>query len=113
MAGPLVILTYLFYLLCKPMDWFLYDNGLRNERVHRLNGFSVTIPCYKDAYVNNLFLRTARFWHSLPAEYFPLTYDLNGCKSKVNRHLNFGFFLNSFPIYAFHLSFLFLVTLTL
>ena len=33
------------------------------------------------------FSRTPRFWYSLHAECFPLTYDLNSFKSRVNRHL--------------------------
>ena len=32
--------------------------------------------------------RTARFWNSLPIEWFPLTYDLNGFKFRINRHLS-------------------------
>ena len=54
----------------------------------RLHDFSVTIPrCYKDVYVNSFFPRTARLWNSLPIECFPLTYNLNGFKSRINRHL--------------------------
>ena len=54
----------------------------------RLHDFSVNIPrCYKDVYVNSFFPRTARLWNSLPIECFPLTYDLNGFKSRINRHL--------------------------
>ena len=54
----------------------------------RLHDFSITIPrCYKDVYVNSLFPRTARLWNSLPIECFPLTYNLNGFKSRINRHL--------------------------
>ena len=54
----------------------------------RLHNFSVTIPkCYKDVYVNSFFPRTARLWNSLPIEYFPLTYDLSGFNSRINRHL--------------------------
>ena len=54
----------------------------------RLHDFSVTIlRCYKDVYVNSFFPRTARLWNSLPIECFPLTYDLNGFKSRINRHL--------------------------
>ena len=35
----------------------------------RLHDFSVTIPrCYKDAYVNSFFPRTARLWNSVPIE---------------------------------------------
>ena len=30
---------------------------------------------------------TARLWNSLPIECFPLAYDLNGCKSRINRHI--------------------------
>ena len=50
--------------------------------------FSVTIPrCYKDFYVSSFFPCTARLWNSLPIECFPLTYDLNGFKSRINRDL--------------------------
>ena len=54
----------------------------------RLHDFSVTIPrCYKNVYVNSFFPRAAKLWNSLPIECFPLTYDLNGFKSRINRHL--------------------------
>ena len=54
----------------------------------RLHDFSVTISrCYKDVYVSSFFSRTARPWNSLPTEWFPLTYDLKGFKSRINRHL--------------------------
>ena len=54
----------------------------------RLHGFSVTIPiCYKDVYVNSFLPCTARLWNSLPMESFPLSYNLNGFKSRINRHL--------------------------
>ena len=60
----------------------------------RLHDFSVTIPrCYKDIYVNSFFPRTVRLWNSLPIECFPLTYNLNGFKSRIDRHLlTVGFF---------------------
>ena len=54
----------------------------------RLHDFSVTIPrCYKDVYINSLFPLTAKLWNSLPIESFPLTYDLSGFKSRINRNL--------------------------
>ena len=54
----------------------------------RLHGFSVTIArYYSDIYVNSFIPRTARLWNSLPIECCPLTYDLNGFKSRINRHL--------------------------
>ena len=53
----------------------------------RLHDFSVTIPrCYKDVYVNSCFPCADRFWNFLPVECFPLTYNLSGIKSRINRH---------------------------
>ena len=53
-----------------------------------LHNFSVTIPrCYIDVYVNSFFPWTAKLWNSLLIECFPLTYDLSGFKSRINRHL--------------------------
>ena len=50
--------------------------------------FSVTIPrCYKDVYVNSFFPCKARLWNSLRIECFSLTYNLNGLRSKISRHL--------------------------
>ena len=67
---------------------FLYSHGRFTRYCDRLHNFSVTIPrCYKDVYVNSFFLHTARFWNSPPIECFPLTYDVNGFKSLINRHL--------------------------
>ena len=52
-----------------------------------LHNFSVTIPtCYKDVYVNSFFPHKTRLWNSLPVEWFPLTYDLHGFKSRISRH---------------------------
>ena len=68
---------------------------------------------YREVYVNSFFPCTARLWNSLPAEYFPLTYDLNDFKSKVNRHLlSLGSFSATF-FYDFHIFLLFLVTASL
>ena len=44
-------------------------------------------PWIKDGYVSSFFPRTARLWNSLSIECFPLTYDLSGFKSGINRHL--------------------------
>ena len=65
-----------------------YSRGSSTRYSDRLYDFSVTIPrCYKDVYVKSFFPRTARLWNSLPIECFPLTYDLSGFKSGINRHL--------------------------
>ena len=63
-----------------------YSRGRSTRYSDRLHNISVTIPrCYKDVYVNSFFPRTARRWNTLPVECFPLTYDLNGFKSRINR----------------------------
>ena len=65
-----------------------YSRGRSARYCVRLHDFSVNIArCYKDVYVNSFFPRTARPWNSLPIECFPLTYDLSGFKSRINRHL--------------------------
>ena len=68
-----------------PLPFF---RGMSTCYSDRLHDFSVTIPrCYKDVHVNSFFPRTARLWKSLPIECFPLTYDLSGFKSRINRYL--------------------------
>ena len=55
---------------------------------NRLPDFSVTIPtCHKDVYRNSFFNWTTRPKNSLPIECSPLTYDLNGFKSRIYRQL--------------------------
>ena len=65
-----------------------YSRGRSTRYSNRLHNFSVAMSgCYKDVYVNSFFPRTARLWNSLPVECFPLTYDLNDFKSRINRNL--------------------------
>ena len=65
-----------------------FSRGRSTRYSERLYDFSVTIPrCYKDAYVNNFFPRTAKLWNSQPIECFPLIYDLSCFKSRIDRHL--------------------------
>ena len=65
-----------------------FSCGRSTRYSDKLHDFSVTIHrCYKDVYINSFFPQTTRLLNSLPIEYFPLTYDLSGFKSKINRHL--------------------------
>ena len=65
-----------------------YSQGRSTCYSDRLHDFSITIPrFYKDGYVKSFFLCMAGLWNSLPIECFPLTYNLNGFKSRINRHL--------------------------
>ena len=66
--------------------------------------------CYKDDYVNSFFPCIARPWNSLPAECFPLIYDLSGFKSRVNRHIFTMGFSSTVFLYDFHLFLHFLVS---
>ena len=76
----------------------------------KFHNFTVTIPrCYKDAYVNSFFSRTARLWNSQPIACFPLTYNLNEFKAKINRHLlSVGSFQKDFMDALIFLYFFFL-----
>ena len=60
---------------------FPYSRGRCTRYSVRLHDF------YKDVYVNSFFPCAARLWNSLPIEWFPLTYDLSGFESRINRHL--------------------------
>ena len=65
-----------------------YSRGRSTRYSDRWHDFSVTIPrCYKDVYVNSFSPRTARLWNLLPIECFPLTCDLSGFRSRINRYL--------------------------
>ena len=64
----------------------------------------------KDVNVNSFFPRTGRIWNSAPLEWFPLTYDLSGFQSRINRHFNCRFFLNRFLVCCNIFVLLFLVT---
>ena len=61
---------------------------MESPHSNRLDDFPVIIPRRSmDVYVNRFFPPIARLRNSLPAECFPLMYDLNGCMCSVNRHL--------------------------
>ena len=87
-----------------------YSRGRSTRYSDRLHDFSVNIPrCYKDVYVNSFFPGTARLWNFLPTKCFPLTYDLSGFKSRINRHLlTVGSFLLDFLYSLTFLCFFFL-----
>ena len=79
--------------------------------LHTHSLFSVTIlRCHKDVYFNSFFPLFARFWNSLLAECFPLTYDLHCFKSKANRNLLSLRFCSVLFLNTFHRFLLFLVT---
>ena len=60
----------------------------RGRSTRYLHDFSVIIRrCCKDVCVNSSFPRTARLRNSVPIGCFPLTRDLNGFESRINRHL--------------------------
>ena len=74
------------------LNWLSWFHFLIREETtrysDRLYDFSVSIPRrYKDVYGNSFFARTGGLWKSLPIKCFCLTYDLNGFKSSINRHL--------------------------
>ena len=65
---------------------FLFSRGRSTHYSDRLHDFSVTISkSYKDVYAKSFFPRLAGFWNDLPIECYPLTYNLIGFKSRINR----------------------------
>ena len=65
-----------------------FSRGRSTRYSDRLHDFSVTIPrCYKNVYISSFFPHTGKLWNSLPIKCFPLTYDLSGFQSKINRHI--------------------------
>ena len=66
----------------------LFSPGRSTRYFDSLHDFSVTVPrCSKDVYVNSFFPSTAKARNSLFIECFPLTHDLSGFKSIINRYL--------------------------
>ena len=64
-----------------------YSGGRSTRYSNRLHDFSVIIPrYYKDVYVISFFPHTTRLSNFLSVECFPLTFDLNGFKFRINRH---------------------------
>ena len=75
----------LFFWYYFPLPFY---RGRSTRYSDRLHDFTFTIPkCYKDVYINSFYPCAARLWNSLPIECFPLTYNLNGFKSRINGHL--------------------------
>ena len=60
---------------------------LYKSTIHLCMEYCCHIWAGADVYVNSFFPHTARLWISLPIECFPLTYKLNGFKSRIKRHL--------------------------
>ena len=61
-----------------------FFRGRGTRYFDRLDDFSATIPRCCNI-VNSFFPRLAILWNSVPIKCFPLTYDLNGFKSRINR----------------------------
>ena len=89
-----------------------FSRGRSTRYSERLHDFSVTISrCYKDVYVNSFPPCTARLSNSVPIECFPLTYNVNGFKSRINRYLLICMcLLERFPVCFYLFVLLFLVT---
>ena len=98
------------------IDVYLWNRSwlliLGTRHFDTLHVFSATFPrCFKYVYLNSFFPRTARLGNSFPAKWFPLTYNLSGFKSRVNRQiLSPGSLYIAFLFAFILLLFLFLVT---
>ena len=63
-------------LVSKTFCIFFLLSGFKFSQAYQVTGLSC----------QQFFPRTARFWNSLLAHYFPLTYNLNCHKSRIIRH---------------------------
>ena len=81
---------------CKPDNFELHNSlklsftniqGLCSNYVNCESFLESNSPDMLQGCICQHFPRLARLWNSLPIEGFPLTYDLNGFKSRINRHL--------------------------
>ena len=72
-------------VLLVPLPYSGERSSRYSDRLHDF--FATILRCYKDVDVSSFFPCTARLWNSLPIECFPLTYDLNGFKSRISRNL--------------------------
>ena len=74
----------------KWLNWFhllILKGDLLVILIDSMIFFIAIRRCYNDVYASTLFPRTARFWNCVPVEWFPLSYELNGFNSMINRHL--------------------------
>ena len=66
----------------------LYSRGRSIRYSDRLHDFFLSpFLDFTRMSVNSFFSRIFRLRNSLPIKCFPLTYDLSGFKSRINRHL--------------------------
>ena len=67
-------------------DNFKPHNSLKLSFMN-IQGLRSNFVEYESFLESSFFTCTARLWNSVPIECFPLTYDLNVFKSRINRHL--------------------------
>ena len=94
----LIVKTYPAYVFCigitlvdvylNWINWFLFlilEGGLLVILIDCILFLSAFLDVAR-IFVNSFFPCAARLWNSMPIECFPLTYDLNGFMSRINRH---------------------------
>ena len=69
------------------LNWFHFLIFKGGQLVFLIDCMIFLSPFLDVIYVNSLFPHTATLWNSLPIECFPLTCDLIGYKSRINRQL--------------------------
>ena len=106
------LLFNIFYCFCMFVNKYQIENAIKMYNfLHVIFYVKTKISVDFHVYVNSFFPGTARLWNYLPTECFPLTYNLNDLKSRIDRHLLAArSFLIRFPVCLNLFSFLFLVT---
>ena len=82
-----ILISLLLYLsLCSNLSQFYFFRGGFNYWIVLLYAIMLLLSSPL-LYAKSFFPRTAWLGNPLPIECFPLTYDLNGFKSRIDRHL--------------------------
>ena len=69
------------------LDPLPFSQGRSTRYSDRLHDFSVTIPRYYKESMSTVTFLAQLDSNSVPIECFPLIYNLNGVKSRINRNL--------------------------
>ena len=87
------VVTYSITLVNIHLNWlnwlhfFILEGGLLIVLIDCMIFLSPFLDVTRCLFVGNVFPCTTRLWNSLLISCFPLNYDLNGFKSRINRHL--------------------------
>ena len=87
---PQIFLEHIFarWVVTSISDQYKTPLGLKLRRHYKVFATSLCPLGRMPISLSSFFPRAARLWNSLHVECFPLSHDLNGFKSRHNRHFS-------------------------